>query len=263
MWYAIIVIIQSLIWYKRINVSKCALPPLLQHPVNLKPGSSGSTQRHSTTAPWNRNLSRDMFKSAYIIFQPCALYRSSNWVTALVQVFSFLVRSTRAVVEEKKLWSLDCSHEVQAQQCCQHQGVFGAWSGEHNLFAGVWRKAASLPRRTAGPSITLCTRLHLHLFNPPQPFSHRHLLHQVDHLYLVCHLLEQDVEEEEKHISFFNIAKDMLNSKLALPVKGLFINDVITFGGYPDPPIPLVIMSSFDYPAPFVRVNGEENWSAT
>ena len=77
--------------------------------------------------------------------------------------------------------------EVQAQQCCQHQGVFGSWSGEHNLFAGVWRKAASLPRRTAGPSITLCTRLHLHLFNPPQPFSHRHLLHQVDHLYLVCH----------------------------------------------------------------------------
>ena len=136
---------------------------------------------------------------------------------------SLLVRSTRAVVEEKKLWSLDCSHEVQAQQCCQHQGVFGAWSGEHNLFAGVWRKAASLPRRTAGPSITLCTRLHLHLFNPPQPFSHRHLLHQVDHLYLVCHLLEQDVEEEEKHISFLNIAKDMLNSKLALPVKGLFI----------------------------------------
>ena len=141
MWYAIIVIIQSLIWYKRINVSKCALPPLLQHPVNLKPGSSGSTQRHSTTAPWNRNLRKS----------------SGVWI------------------------------EVQAQQCCQHQGVFGAWSGEHNLFAGVWRKAASLPRRTAGPSITLCTRLHLHLFNPPQPFSHRHLLHQVDHLYLVCH----------------------------------------------------------------------------
>ena len=35
------------------------------------------------------------------------------------------------------------------------------------------------------------------------------------------------------------------------------------FWGVSRPPLPLVIMSSFGYPPPFVRVNGEKNWSAT
>ena len=34
-----------------------------------------------------------------------------------------------------------------------------------------------------------------------------------------------------------------LQIQLRSTVKGLFINDVITFWGYPDPPLPLVIMS--------------------
>ena len=43
--------------------------------------------------------------------------------------------------------------------------------------------------------------------------------------------------------------------------QGLFINDVINFGWYLDPPLPLVIMSSFGNPPPppFVRIIGEKN----
>ena len=44
--------------------------------------------------------------------------------------------------------------------------------------------------------------------------------------------------------------------------KGLFINDVITFGGYPDPPSPCHHVI-FWLPPPFVRVIGEKNWSTT
>ena len=47
--------------------------------------------------------------------------------------------------------------------------------------------------------------------------------------------------------------------------RGLFINDVIPFGSYSDPPCPLVIMSSFGYPPhpSFVRVFGWKNCFAT
>ena len=46
--------------------------------------------------------------------------------------------------------------------------------------------------------------------------------------------------------------------------KGLFINDVITFGGYRDhPPSPLSSCHLSASPPPFVSVNGEKNRSAT
>ena len=41
-----------------------------------------------------------------------------------------------------------------------------------------------------------------------------------------------------------------LKSYHDLECKGLFINDDITFGGYADPPLPLVIMSPFGSPPP-------------
>ena len=41
--------------------------------------------------------------------------------------------------------------------------------------------------------------------------------------------------------------------------KGLFINDVINFGGYPDPPPPPCHHVLFRLPPPFLSVNGERN----
>ena len=60
--------------------------------------------------------------------------------------------------------------------------------------------------------------------------------------------------------NYFCIWKLYHDLLLLVLLKGLFINDVITFGGYRDPhPLPLAIMSSFGYPSPFVSVNVEKN----
>ena len=44
---------------------------------------------------------------------------------------------------------------------------------------------------------------------------------------------------------------------------GLFINDVIIFWGVSRPPLPLIIMSSFGYPPPLLRVNCGKNCFVT